>query len=1130
MAVEVSLLGPLAVSVDGADATPTAPKERMLFALLALQAGSVVSDEQLIEDVWPELDAIRGRRVLQVRITALRKLLHNAGDVLLKRGTGYVLESPPVTLDVRRFEDAVRRAEERATHGDHEAAADGLRQALGFWRGDAFVDVDGCLTLEAEAARYRELRLGALESRVNADLMCGRHRSVIAELEGLVATHRYREDLWELTALALYRCGRQADALRVCATIRASLSTDLGLDPGPGLRKMEQAILEQRSELDGPVTSRGKARTPALLEQARTHPLVGRRAELATLTSAQSKRLAIVRGEAGIGKTRLVAELAATLAAGGASVLAGRCDEEPLSSFQPFREAFRATGAEQLEHALRSLAPADRAELGRLDPSLGGGRVLSGDGDRFQLYEAVADLLGALADSSPVVLVIEDLHWADRSTHRLLAHLVNHPACRGLFIVATTRPDGTSVSDELLRHPERVEQLQLQALTAWEVGALLQGDTPEDVARAVHQASGGNPLYAREILRHVGESGALSLTRVLAVPRELETIILKRAERLGPETARTLTAAAVLGQSFAVELLSVACEQAPAKVIDALEPAVTAGLLLESGGDTFTFGHAVVRNALDRSMLDARRARLHARAAAHLERTRPGHLAEAADHLREAGTLAAPQDLVRVLTGAAEQAFRGVAYDEAVELFVHALDAGGRAGLPQSELARLQLRCGIAREAAGDPDGKEAIRTAALAASDAGEPELFAHGALAFARMPLVVTGADPATVDLLEKTLAQLGDAEVPARARVASRLAYELFWEPGDKRERLAKESLDLARRIGDPATLAAVLADRRYDAGWTDLEQWLTESREILRLATVAADRELTWQGGYCCVNSLVLLGRFEEAKSELAMLTESAEELRRPRMQWWTTVAAASLRIAQGDFAEGERLSTEACQLGERTNDPDATPILLEQFYTLCLLQGRLDDVVDAVGAYAEQTPLSRIAHIAHGHALAHCGREAEATQKLASFAEHGFTDLPININWYANAALLGETAHLLGDARASRALIPLLTPQQALTIDVGASSTFMGPMSRYLGLVLATAGQLDAAVDALRDAVDRAHASRTPPWTALARNDLARILRLRGTVNDKGEAEELESVAHADAVRLGMGSLAARCRT
>jgi DNA-binding SARP family transcriptional activator/tetratricopeptide (TPR) repeat protein len=1141
MAVDVALLGPLAVSVDGADATPTAPKERMLLALLAMRADMVVPDEQLVEDIWPELDVVRGRHVLQVRIAALRKLLGAAGvgDVILKRGGGYVLALRAETLDARRFEMLVAQAAASAGQGSHDTAAELLREALGLWRGDALVDVDSCLRLRAEATRYRELRLGALESRITADLACGRHRTVIAELEGLIATHRYREPLSQLAALALYRCGRQADALEVCNRIRNALREELGLDPGPALRELEQAILQQRSELDAPVIRRAPSNLPGLLEQARTEQLIARQPELAVLKqlflavgSAGEPRLALIQGEAGIGKTRLVAELAVELATQGALVLAGRCDEEPLASYQPFREAFRAAGTQPLVAALQSIDPADRQELARLDPSLAPSRSMVGDGNLFQLFEAVAALLGALAHAAPILLVIEDLHWADRSTQRLLAHIVSHPTCGGVLIAATARPDGVAPgASALLRRPERVEHLHLSGLKPTEIEALISAlldDEPEaDVTSAVHRASGGNPLYAREIVRHVRDSGRVSLTRVLSVPPELETIILRRAERLGPETAQVLTAAAVLGQVFSLDVLGATTGQDADSVLDALAPAVTAGLLTETAPDQFAFSHAVVRDALNRSMLASRRNRLHARAAAHLESVAPDRLAKAVEHLREAGDLVEPAHLVSVLTRAAEQAFQAVAYDEAAELFALAVEAGPVAGLYTKELARLQLRQGIAREATGDPQGKEAIRLAALYASEVGEPELFAEGALAFARMPLMVTNADPATVALLEKALDELGSLELPVRARIGSRLAYELFWEVGDRRAKLASESLQLARRIGDPGTLAAVLADRRYDAGWIDLEQWLAESRDILRLATVAGDRELTWHGGYCCVNSLTLLGQFDQALVELALLTETAAELRRPRMQWWTKSAAASLRITRGEFVVGERLAYEACAFGEGAGDADATATLLAQVYTLAWLRGLLAEVVDVIGDYAEQNPLNIIAHVAHAHALAHCGRHAEAAAALKQFTKNGFEGLPVNINWYANVALLAETAFVLEDGKIAAALLPLIAPHHKLTIDLGASSAFMGPMARYLGQILAATNQLDLAVDSLQEAVERADESGSGPWATLARNDLVTVLRQRNSTGDMNRADDVEAIALATAARLGMGDLSSR---
>jgi tetratricopeptide (TPR) repeat protein len=240
------------------------------------------------------------------------------------------------------------------------------------------------------------------------------------------------------------------------------------------------------------------------------------------------------------------------------------------------------------------------------------------------------------------------------------------------------------------------------------------------------------------------------------------------------------------------------------------------------------------------------------------------------------------------------------------------------------------------------------------------------------------------------------------------------------------------------------------------------------------------------------------------------------------------AAASLRIARGDFGEGERLANEACALGERAGDLDATTGLLKQFYTLCWMRGCLEDVVDAVAAYADENPLSIVAHVAQTHALAHCGRFEEASACLDQLSAKGFDQLPVNINWYANAGLLAETAALLGDERRAAALVPLLAPHRALTIDVGGSSTFMGPMARYLGQVLATTGRLDEAVEALNEAIERAEASGTVPWATLARHDLAGVLRRRAAGTDLAVAGALEAVAIAEAARLGMGDLARRC--
>jgi DNA-binding SARP family transcriptional activator/pimeloyl-ACP methyl ester carboxylesterase len=250
--VALSVLGPLAVVIEGVDVTPPAPKERALLALLIINHGRVVSADRLMEELWPHLTADRARRVLQVRVGALRKMLSaaNAAPLLQLVAPGYRLAVAADVVDEHRFHTLVEQARGHAEAADPARAAALLREALDLWRGEPLEDVQVCVSLEAEAARLNEARLGAIEDRIDAELACGCHHTVVSELDGLVVTHPIRERLWGQWILAMYRCGREAEALRACALIRRRLVDELGVEPGRALRALEGAVLDQRPELD----------------------------------------------------------------------------------------------------------------------------------------------------------------------------------------------------------------------------------------------------------------------------------------------------------------------------------------------------------------------------------------------------------------------------------------------------------------------------------------------------------------------------------------------------------------------------------------------------------------------------------------------------------------------------------------------------------------------------------------------------------------------------------------------------------------------------------------------------------------------------------------------------------------
>jgi DNA-binding SARP family transcriptional activator len=248
LTIEIRILGPLEVICDGTPVGLGGPRRRALLALLVTRAGNVVPQERLIDELWGDEPPERVLNVLQTNVSHLRKVLP-AGR-LVTRPPGYAFEVEPEELDLHRFERLLADGRRALADGDAATASIALEQALSLWRGPALADIVGADFARIEAARLDELRLLALEERLQADLALGRHGEVVAELEALVAQHPLRERLRAQLMLALYRSGRQADALAAYREARAALVDQLGIEPGQALRDMEAAVLRQDPALD----------------------------------------------------------------------------------------------------------------------------------------------------------------------------------------------------------------------------------------------------------------------------------------------------------------------------------------------------------------------------------------------------------------------------------------------------------------------------------------------------------------------------------------------------------------------------------------------------------------------------------------------------------------------------------------------------------------------------------------------------------------------------------------------------------------------------------------------------------------------------------------------------------------
>ena len=1095
--LRIRLVGELRLDLDERPLeTIASGRARSLLAWLAYHPG-LHPRARVASVFWPDGLETSGRASLRTTLAAVRRALPDGGAGILVAGREHVgiEDGPDVWIDVREIGRL-------SAAGDHDGA-------LALCEGELLSDLQDEWVIVARQAQ--------LDRVVELLVAAGDRAEAAGELEEAIRCARRRleldpvsEDGARVLMRRLGRAGDGATAVAVFETFRTTLRRELGMAPSADTRRVAD-------ELRSALPAAADQPLPDALVRPEHASLVGRREQLAALRGAWRRARAgaagvvTLEGAAGSGKTRLLSELAEELHRDGATVLAGRCREDGVVAFAPFTEALRPYVAA----AHGALPDWVVGELARLLPELdpGAGAPAGPPQDvRHRLLEAVAAVIGHAARRGPVLLVVEDLHWADAATLQMLAHVVWTVGWAPLLVACSIREEdagGVRALQDLLAElarARRIERVPVAGLAEAEVGRLagawLGTGAAAALASVVHGRTGGNPLFVEELVRHLVEThpGATGDALVAAastdVPAGVRSVIDRRLARLPELAAQAVRMAAIAGEDFALADVASACETSEERLAEELDAVVGAGLVDETGAPgQYRFAHALVRAAVLAGTGGTRRALLHRRMAAVLAELpaerRERRVPELARHLLEARPLVDAAEAARWALRAAAQATRGLAYEDAAAVLERAAD--GELGADDPLRAEVLLALGDARLRAGDgPSAQRCFRAAAAVARAVAAPELLARAALGLAGLTVTVGPVRDDVRALLEEALGAVAD-DAPLRPVLLARLAIERYYaQPVTVREELSADALAAGRRTGGRALLEALGA--RHVALWSPAhtEERLAIADELIAAASAAGDREAELQGVNWRVADLFELGEVEALRAAVAAHERLADDLRLPGYAWYAPMWHATLALLGGRLAEAEQHSQVGRRIGAAAHDENAALLFETQEFALASARGRItaeqDERVRRRVAHSPARAAWLTAVAVRAHAL---GDAALARDALAKGVEDLAT-MPLDANSLYAMTGLGAVAARFGDRRAASALYPRLLPYGERIVTIARGSYCTGSAWLALGLLATTLGERAAAVAHLEAAVARNDALGAVFYAAASHDALARV--------------------------------------
>jgi DNA-binding SARP family transcriptional activator/predicted ATPase len=721
-------------------------KSQALLAFLALPPGRPHPREKLASLLWGGMAEPQARSGLRQSLSTLRKAMDGDAPALLIDGQTVALDASSVEVDVLEFERRVA-----------EGTPAALDRAAALYRGEL---LEGLALQEApfeewilaERERLRELALETLARILRRQRETGATEAALQTALRLLALDPLQEPVHRAVMRLYFQLGRRASALRQYQLCLGGLQRELGIEPETATKELYQEILRQRPSPPARNVAATAPRSGAANERLpRELPIVGREVEVGRLRDALDRacggqgRVVSVIGDAGVGKSRLVAEIAAEMAARGSRVLVGRCYEaEQILPFAAWVDAFRTGHLDREGEVLEALGPLWRKELTRFLPELDvpGGGLDPGPVDYRQLFETVAQLVRQLVVRQPLLLVLEDLHWGDEMSLRLLSFVGRRLRSWPILIVGTAREEDLATAPVLrrtledLRRDTVLTEMRLDPLSRDDTRTLVRslsgGERDEaaiaELAEQVWVISEGNPFSVVEAVRALPEKRAVDSSTRLAVPKRVREVIERHLEALTARGQDLATVAAVIGREFDFAILRHAAGLEETEAAATLEELVRRRVV-HSVGERFDFTHDRIREVAYARLLRERQRALHARIAESMETLYADRLGEQVERLAHHAALGGlGEKAVRYLRQAGAKAFANSAHADALQYFTRALDVLGTLG-PGARQDRdeleLRLALGPVLQATGgyaSPEVEQNYTRARHLADEVGAP------------------------------------------------------------------------------------------------------------------------------------------------------------------------------------------------------------------------------------------------------------------------------------------------------------------------------------------------------------------------------------------------------------------------